>query len=82
MSMKHAKTAKGLSRRAVLKGAAGLASAAAGSGAITGFPAVWSQEDKVLRYLGTAVNQSDDITKKVKERPASPSRTSSPPPTT
>ena len=67
MSMKHAKTAKGLSRRAVLKGAAGLASAAAGSGAIAGFPAVWSQEDKVLRYLGTAVNQSDDITKKVKE---------------
>src|ERR1700734_2102656 len=66
MSMKHAKTAKGLSRRAVLKGAAGLASAAAGSGAITGFPAVWSQEDKVLRYLGTAVNQSDDITKRVK----------------
>src|SRR6204780_2199959 len=56
----------GLSRRAVLKGAAGLAGAAAGSGAITGFPAVWSQEDKVLRYLGTAVNQSDDITKKVK----------------
>src|SRR6202045_3821001 len=39
--MKHVKTAKGLSRRAVLKGAAGLA--------------------------GTAVNQSDDITKKVKE---------------
>ena len=67
MSMKHVRTAKGLSRRAVLKGAAGLAGAAAGSGAITGFPAVWSQEDKVLRYLGTAVNQSDDITKKVKE---------------
>ena len=63
---KHVKTAKGVSRRAVLKGAAGLAGAAAGSGAITGFPAVWSQEDKVLRYLGTAVNQSDDITKKVK----------------
>ena len=67
MSMKRIKTAKGLSRRAVLKGAAGLAGAAAGSGAITGFPAVWSQEDKVLRYLGTAVNQSDDMTKKVKE---------------
>ena len=64
---KHAKSAKGLNRRAVLKGAAGLAGAAAGSGAITGFPAVWSQEDKVLRYLGTAVNQSDDMTKKVKE---------------
>ncbi len=67
MSMKRIKTATGLSRRAVLKGAAGLAGAAAGSGAITGFPAVWSQEDKVLRYLGTAVNQSDDMTKKVKE---------------
>ncbi len=65
-SMKSDKMARGLSRRAVLKGAAGLAGAAAGSGAITGFPAVWSQEEKVLRYLGTAVNQSDDITKKVK----------------
>jgi putative spermidine/putrescine transport system substrate-binding protein len=42
MSMRRVKTAKGLSRRAVLKGAAGLAGAAAGSGAITGFPAVWS----------------------------------------
>jgi len=67
MSMKHVKTAKGVSRRALLKGAAGIAGAAAGSGAITGFPYVWSQEEKVLRYLGTAVNQSDDITKKVKE---------------
>ncbi len=66
MSKKTSKTT-GLSRRAMLKGAAGLAGAAAGSGAITGFPAVWSQEDKVLRYLGTAVNQSDDITKKVKQ---------------
>jgi putative spermidine/putrescine transport system substrate-binding protein len=64
---KHVKTAKGVSRRAILKGAAGLAGAAAGSGAITGFPAVWSQEDKVLRYLGTAVNQSDEMTKKVKQ---------------
>src|ERR1700731_4864777 len=65
MSNKTNKTT-GPSRRAVLKGAVGLAGAVAGSGAITGFPAVWSQEDKVLRYLGTAVNQSDDITKKVK----------------
>ena len=67
MSMKRDKTVKGVSRRTVLKGAAELAGAAAGSGAITGFPAVWSQEDKVLRYLGTAVNQSDDMTKKVKQ---------------
>ena len=66
MSKKTNKTERP-SRRAVLKGAAGLAGAAAGSGAITGFPAVWSQEEKVLRYLGTAVNQSDDMTKKVKE---------------
>src|ERR1700727_9335 len=66
MSKKTNKTTS-LSRRAVLKGAAGYAGAAAGSGAITGFPAVWAQEEKVLRYLGTAVNQSDDMTKKVKE---------------
>ncbi len=66
MPIKDVKTAKGVSRRALLKGAAGLAGAAAGSGAVTGFPYVWAQEDKVLRYLGTAVNQSDDITKKVK----------------
>ncbi len=67
MSMKPIKPAKGVSRRAVLKSAAGIAGAAAGSGAITGFPYVWSQEAKVLRYLGTAVNQSDEMTKKVKE---------------
>jgi putative spermidine/putrescine transport system substrate-binding protein len=66
MSKKTNKTTS-LSRRAVLKGAAGFAGVAAGSGAITGFPAVWSQEEKVLRYLGTAVNQSDEMTKKVKE---------------
>ncbi len=67
MSKKHEKAKGGLSRRAVLKGAAGIAGAAAGAGAITGFPAVWASDDKVLRYLGTAVNQSDDMTKKVKE---------------
>src|ERR1700683_695962 len=65
MSKKMNKTT-GLSRRAVLKGAAGLAGAAAGVTSVTGFPAVWAAEEKVLRYLGTAVNQSDDITKKVK----------------
>jgi putative spermidine/putrescine transport system substrate-binding protein len=52
-----------LSRRSLLKGAGAVASA----GAITGFPAVHAQEPKVLRYLGTAVNQSADIAKKVKE---------------
>ena len=50
------------SRRTVLTGAG----AAAATAAITGFPAVHAQEPKVLRYLGTAVNQSSAIAKKVK----------------
>lgn len=52
-----------VSRRTLLKGAAGLA---AGSTLVTGFPAVHAAEEKVLRYLGTAVNQSDEIIAKVK----------------
>lgn len=55
---------KTVSRRTLLKGAAGFA---AGSGLITGFPAVHSAEPKVLRYLGTAVNQADEISKKLFE---------------
>jgi putative spermidine/putrescine transport system substrate-binding protein len=55
---------KTLNRRTILKGAAGLS---LGSGLITGFPAVHSAEPKVLRYLGTAVNQADDINKKLFE---------------
>ena len=46
-----------ISRRNLLKGAAGAAGLAVGSGAITGFPNVHSAEPKVLRYLGTAVNE-------------------------
>ena len=61
MAKSKGSKAAGVSRRAVLKGAGALA----GAGAITGFPAVWAAEEKVLRYLGTAVNQSEDITKKV-----------------
>ncbi|MEN3386195.1 MAG: putative spermidine/putrescine transport system substrate-binding protein [Hyphomicrobiales bacterium] len=53
----------GVSRRTLLKSTAGLAGLAAGSGAITGFPYVMSAEPKVLRYLGTAVNEGDDISK-------------------
>jgi putative spermidine/putrescine transport system substrate-binding protein len=53
-------TDKGLSRRTFIKGAV----AAAG---IAGFPYVHAQEKIVLRYLGTAVNQSADIAKKFKE---------------
>jgi putative spermidine/putrescine transport system substrate-binding protein len=55
------------SRRSILKGAACVAGAATGAQGITGFPAVHAQEPKVLRYLGTAVNQSLDIARKVKE---------------
>jgi putative spermidine/putrescine transport system substrate-binding protein len=56
-----------VSRRVVLKGAAGAVSLAAGSGAITGFPYVQSAEPKVLRYLGTAVNEGDEVSKKCME---------------
>ena len=52
-----------VSRRSVLKGAASIAGAVAGSGAITGFPYIKASEPKVLRYLGTAVNEGDDISK-------------------
>ncbi len=55
------------SRRSILKGAACVAGAATGARGITSFPAVHAQEPKVLRYLGTAVNQSLDIARKVKE---------------
>src|ERR1700744_619739 len=56
-----------VSRRAVLKGTAGAVGLAAGSGVIIGFPYVKSAEPKVLRYLGTAVNEGDDIAKKCME---------------
>lgn len=51
----------GLSRRSILKGAAGIAGLTAGSGFLTGFPAVHSSEPKVLRYLGTGVNEGTVI---------------------
>src|ERR1700683_3406970 len=55
---------KNVNRRTLLKGTAGAVGLAAGSGAITGFPYVKSAEPKVLRYLGTAVNEGDDIARK------------------
>src|SRR3984893_12702043 len=64
---KSSKMSGRLSRRSMLKGAACIAGMAAGTRGITGFPAVHAQEPKVLRYLGTAVNQSADIAKNVKE---------------
>ena len=58
---------KSVSRRGIIRGAGATAAVALGPDIITGFPAVHSQAPKVLRYLGTAVNQSADIAKKVKE---------------
>jgi putative spermidine/putrescine transport system substrate-binding protein len=58
---------KYVSRRRVIKGAGAAVATALGPEIIAGFPAVHSQVPKVLRYLGTAVNQSADIAKKVKE---------------
>src|SRR5258708_40089124 len=60
----RSKMSKSINRRTLLKGAAGAVGLAAGSGAITGFPYVQSAEPKVLRYLGTAVNEGDEISKK------------------
>src|SRR5437764_4238501 len=60
----RSKLNNGVSRRSLLKGAAGVVGVAAGSGAITGFPYVHAAEEKVLRYLGTAVNEGYEISKK------------------
>ena len=60
------KPKSGISRRGVLKGAGALAGAAVGT-QITGFPYVMAAEKPVLRYLGTAVNQSAEIAKKCLE---------------
>jgi putative spermidine/putrescine transport system substrate-binding protein len=48
---------KGLSRRKILKGAAAVVGAAAGSGAVTGFPTIWAQniKDIVLLHAGPPV---------------------------
>ncbi len=66
---KTSTTAGRFSRRSMLKTAASIAGLAAGSRAITGFPAVHAPGTRnVLRYLGTAVNQSSTtIAEKVKE---------------
>src|SRR5215469_16478565 len=64
---KSSKMSGPFSRRSILKGAACVAGVTTATRGITGFPAVHAQEPKVLRYLGTAVNQSVDIARKVKE---------------
>src|ERR1700742_1473466 len=60
----HSKSGSAINRRTLLKGAAGAAGLATGAGAIPGFSPVRAAEPKVLRYLGTAVNEGDEISKK------------------
>jgi putative spermidine/putrescine transport system substrate-binding protein len=57
MSRVDKTTRQGPSRRGVLKGAAAVAGAAAGSGALGGFPTIWAQniKDIVLRHAGPPV---------------------------
>jgi putative spermidine/putrescine transport system substrate-binding protein len=58
-----------LGRRTVLKGAAALAGLGVGSGAVTGFPTIWSQTIKTitLRQFGTGVSAYNDIAVQVKK---------------
>ena len=62
------KIKNGVGRRRVLKGAAGIAGAALGSGAVTGFPTIWAQNNKniVLRQCGTGVSAINEIAEKCK----------------
>jgi putative spermidine/putrescine transport system substrate-binding protein len=62
------KSEGGVGRRRMLKGAAGIAGAAIGSGAVTGFPVIWAQNNKniVLRQFGTGVSNINEIADKAK----------------
>lgn len=66
-SMTDARKKKGVSRRAVLKGTAAAAGLAVGSGAITGFPAIWAQSNITLRQFGTGVSNLNAIAGRCKE---------------
>ena len=58
----------GITRRNLLKsGAAAMAGAAVGSGAITGFPTIWAQNPITLRQFGTGVSNLNAIAEKCKE---------------
>lgn len=67
--MKAGKSKTIVSRRSVLKGAAATTGLALGSGAVTGFPAIWAQNIKnvTLRQFGTGVSNLNDVADKVKE---------------
>jgi putative spermidine/putrescine transport system substrate-binding protein len=54
MTQRDRTSAKGLTRRRLLKGGAAAAGLAAGSGAMTGFPTIWAQNirDVVITHVG------------------------------
>ena len=60
---------KHIGRRTALKAGLGLAGAAAGSGAITGFPTIWAQNIRniTLRQFGTGVSNLNALADKVKQ---------------
>ena len=62
-------TKKIINRRGFLKGTAGVAGAAIGSGAITGFPTIWAQNIKnvTLRQFGTGVSNLNAIADQCKK---------------
>jgi putative spermidine/putrescine transport system substrate-binding protein len=62
-------TRKIINRRGFLKGTAGVAGAAVGSGAITGFPTIWAQNIKniTLRQFGTGVSNLNAIADQCKK---------------
>ncbi len=62
------KNSSGVGRRKLLKGAAGVAGVAIGSGAVTGFPMIWAQNNKniVLRQFGTGVSNLNEVAEKCK----------------
>src|SRR5882724_2227034 len=64
---KPSKFNNGISRRALRKGTARAVTLAAASLAITVSANNHSAEPKVLRYLGSAVNEGDEISKKCLE---------------
>ncbi|MBX6323873.1 MAG: extracellular solute-binding protein [Rhodospirillaceae bacterium] len=58
-----------IGRRAVLKGAAAIAGAAIGSGAVRGFPTIWAQniKDVTLNHIGMSYSTIIDIARKASE---------------
>ena len=58
---------KKISRRNMIKTSAAAVGAIAGSGLITGFPAIHASGAPTLRYLGTAVNMGNEPEKKLFE---------------